>query len=82
MAFPDGRRPLPPVRVTHVHNPSYQIHNNYGVTLGRRLTARVGKRLVARYATHITGTSRQVITEYGFDVGLPSNPESGAPLRI
>jgi glycosyltransferase involved in cell wall biosynthesis len=62
-----GRSALPPVRVTHVHNPAYQIRNNYGVTLSRRLTARVGKALVARYSTHITGTSRQVITEYGFD---------------
>lgn len=58
---------LPPVRATHVHNPSYQIHNNYGVTRSRRLTARIGKTLVANYATHITGTSRQVLTEYGFD---------------
>lgn len=58
---------LPPVRVTHVHNPSYQILNNYGVSLSRRLTARVGKRLVAHYATHLAGTSRQVIGEYGFD---------------
>jgi glycosyltransferase involved in cell wall biosynthesis len=58
---------LPAVRVTHIHNPSYQIHNNYGVTLGRRFTARVGKTLVARYSTHITGTSRQAIAEYGFD---------------
>lgn len=57
---------LPPVRVTHVHNPAYQIRNNYGVTLGRRMTARIGKALVARYATHIAGTSRQVIKEYGF----------------
>lgn len=62
-----GAGTLPPVRVTHVHNPAYQILNNYGVTLSRRLTARVGKELVARYATHITGTSRLVITEYGFD---------------
>jgi glycosyltransferase involved in cell wall biosynthesis len=61
---------LPRVRVTHVHNPSYQILNNYGVTLSRRLTSRVGKNLVARYATHITGTSRQVITEYGFDAPI------------
>ena len=70
-----GEGVLPPVRVTHVHNPSYQIRNNYGVTLGRRLAARAGKELVARYATHIAGTSRQVITEYGFDeanfVGIP-----------
>jgi glycosyltransferase EpsF len=58
---------LPSARVTHVHNPSYQILNNYGVTLSRRLTSRVGKELVARYATHIAGTSRQVITDYGFD---------------
>src|ERR1700733_2038350 len=62
-----GAAALPPVRVTHVHNPSYQIRNNYGVTLSRRFTAWVGKALVARYATHITGTSRQVIAEYGFD---------------
>ncbi len=62
-----GGGALPPVRVTHVHNPAYQILNNYGVTPGRRLTARIGRALVARYATHITGTSRQVITEYGFD---------------
>lgn len=62
-----GRGLLPPVRVTHVHNPAYQIRNNYGVTLGRRVTARIGKALVARHATHIMGTSRQVVGEYGFD---------------
>jgi glycosyltransferase involved in cell wall biosynthesis len=62
-----GRDRLPKIRITHVHNPSYQIRNNYGVTMSRRITAQIGKRLVARYATHITGTSRQVIAEYGFD---------------
>jgi hypothetical protein len=62
-----GGGALPPVRVTHVHNPAYQIRNNYGVTNGRWFTAQVGKALVARYSTHITGTSRQVIAEYGFD---------------
>jgi glycosyltransferase involved in cell wall biosynthesis len=62
-----GASALPSVRVTHVHNPAYQIRNNYGVTLTRRLTARVGKALVARYSTHIAGTSRQAIAEYGFD---------------
>ena len=62
-----GGNTLPPVRVTHVHNPSYQILNNYGVTMSRRFTAQIGKRLIAHYATHITGTSRQVISEYGFD---------------
>jgi glycosyltransferase EpsF len=63
-----GEGLLPAVRVTHVHNPSYQILNNYGVTPMRRLTARAGKSFVARYATHITGTSRQIISEYGFDM--------------
>jgi glycosyltransferase involved in cell wall biosynthesis len=62
-----GGDTLPPVRVTHIHNPSYQILNNYGVTMSRRITAQIGKRLIAHYATHITGTSRQVIREYGFD---------------
>lgn len=60
-------RYLPAVRITHVHNPAYQILNNYGVTVRRRVTAAIGKSLVARYATHITGTSRQIIGEYGFD---------------
>jgi glycosyltransferase EpsF len=58
---------LPDIRITHVHNPAYQIRNNYGVTFSRRVAARIGKALVARYSTHITGTSRQVLTEYGFD---------------
>jgi glycosyltransferase involved in cell wall biosynthesis len=62
-----GDGELPRVRITHVHNPSYQIRNNYGVTPARRMTARIGKALVARYSTHITGTSRQAIAEYGFD---------------
>ena len=62
-----GAGALPPIRITHIHNPAYQIRNNYGVTLGRRITARIGKVLVAHHATHITATSRQVISEYGFD---------------
>jgi glycosyltransferase involved in cell wall biosynthesis len=61
----DGR--LPPVRVTHVHNPAYQIRNNYGVTLRRRVTGRIGRSLVARYATHILGTSQESIPAFGFD---------------
>lgn len=57
---------LPPVRITHVHNPSYQIANNYEVNFSRRLTARIGKFFMRRFTTHITGTSLQVIKEYGF----------------
>jgi glycosyltransferase EpsF len=62
-----GSGTLPPVRITHIHNPSYQILNNYGVTMSRRTTVQIGKKLIAHYATHIAGTSRQVISEYGFD---------------
>ena len=61
-----GGTALPKVRVTHVHNPAYQIAMNYGVSPARRITARIGKFLVARRATHIAGTSRQLIGEYGF----------------
>jgi len=62
-----GGGALPPVRITHVHNPAYQIRNNYGVTARRRLTGQIGKRLVAHYATHVLGTSREAIAAYGFD---------------
>src|SRR5882762_5999928 len=62
--FAMGAGLLPPVRVTHIHNPAYQIQNG---TPARRLSASVGKSLIGVCSTHITGTSRQAITEYGFD---------------
>jgi glycosyltransferase involved in cell wall biosynthesis len=55
---------LPRVRMTHIHNPAYQVQNG---TPWRQLSARVGKNLVGVHSTHITGTSGQVIAEYGFD---------------
>src|SRR5262245_23776119 len=62
-----GRGLLSAVCVTHVHNPFYQIRNNYGVSAARRLAGGIGKRLVARFATHIATTSAQVIDEYGLN---------------
>src|SRR5262249_8779207 len=59
-----GAGELPPIRVVHVHNAIYQMGR---LRLDRRLAAQVGKGLIARYSTHIAGTSRQLITEYGFD---------------
>jgi len=53
--------------VTHIHNPSYQILNNYGISFRRRQTARLAKYLVSRFASHIAGTSKQMIREYGFN---------------
>jgi glycosyltransferase EpsF len=57
---------LPPVRVTHVHSPWIHIEENYAVSLSRRITAVVGKRLVLLLATHVCGTSEQVLRQYGF----------------
>lgn len=63
-----GTGRLPKNRITHIHNPSYQILNNYGTSASRRWSSKIGKQLVNRYATHIAGTSRQVIGEYGFPI--------------
>jgi glycosyltransferase involved in cell wall biosynthesis len=73
-----GRARLPPIRVTHVHNPAYQIRATYGVTLRRRITGRIGKALVARYATHVVGTSREVIGAFGFDAPAFARMPKGA----
>ena len=62
--FAMGAGLLPPVRISHLHNPTYQVQNG---TLAKRVTAGIGKNLMRGYATHITATSRQVITEYGLD---------------
>jgi glycosyltransferase involved in cell wall biosynthesis len=62
-----GARLLPPVRVTHVHNPWLHIEANYAVSPSRRLSTIVGKRLVCLFATHVAGTSGEALLEYGFD---------------
>lgn len=62
-----GAGTLPPVRVTHIHNPWIDIESFYAVTRSRRLTAEIGKRFVHRFATHVCGTSAEVLRRYGFD---------------
>ncbi len=62
-----GGRYIPPRRIVHVHNPSYTIRLTYGVTAARRATIALGRHLIARSATHLAGTSRQILTEFGFD---------------
>lgn len=57
---------LPPVRVVHVHNPAATI-TFFSTTFLRRQTLMTGKRLIGSLASHIMGTSRQILTEYGFD---------------
>jgi glycosyltransferase involved in cell wall biosynthesis len=62
-----GSGTLPLIRVVHVHNPSFGIRHTYGISRSRATTAAVGRLLVGCYATHLTGTSRQILTEWGFD---------------
>jgi glycosyltransferase EpsF len=57
---------LPPVRVTHVHTTLHGLKVNYSVTLSRRIATLIGRRLVRSFATHVCGTSEQVLEEYGF----------------
>lgn len=59
---------LPPVRVAHIHNAVMHLNVNYGVSTSRVLTAKLGRLLVRRLATHICGTSAQSLCDYGFTV--------------
>jgi glycosyltransferase EpsF len=65
---------LPPVRVTHVHNPWLHIEVNYAVSTRRRLVAVAGKHLVGALTTHVCGTSREVLNSYGF-LPRPHGPD-------
>jgi len=58
-----GMGRLPQVRVTHLHNPIFEIANR---TPSRRVVSAMGMVLLSRLATHVLGTSRQLIEEYGF----------------
>ena len=69
-----GAGVLPPVRVAHVHNPWIDIEAFYAVTRSRQLTAEIGKRLVNQFATHVCGTSAEVLRRYGFDPKQARNP--------
>jgi glycosyltransferase involved in cell wall biosynthesis len=62
-----GGRNAPPIRITHLHNPIYQVTSNYARSTLRRFIVTVGKQLIRSQATHILGTSAQLIEEYGFN---------------
>jgi glycosyltransferase EpsF len=57
---------LPKIRISHVHNPWVHIERDYAVTPTRRLAVRLGRTFVKRLATHVCGTSRFVLQQYGF----------------
>ncbi|HWN11859.1 MAG TPA: glycosyltransferase [Pyrinomonadaceae bacterium] len=66
LRFAMGLGHLPPVRVAHVHNTSFSV-DNYNSSPTRRLTFHAAKRFLAHTATDITSTSREMLTEFGFD---------------
>jgi glycosyltransferase EpsF len=68
---------LPPVRIAHIHNPLIHLES-YCTSNTRRFTAESGKRLLANLATHIIGTSREIVSDYGFDDDLFKNVIRGA----
>ena len=70
-----GARALPPVRVTHVHNPWLNIAVQYQVSWSRRATARLGRSLVRRLATNVCGTSSDALRRYGFEPNGREGPQ-------
>lgn len=60
-----GKR-LTKIRIAHLHNP-YNFVHNYVVNPIRRISFNLGRRLMAKNATAITGTSNAVMDEYGYD---------------
>lgn len=74
MHFLWGLGCLPPVRVAHVHNPWLHIEANYGISTMRRLSARAGKSLVRHLATHVCGTSSDILEKYGFSLQSDKRP--------
>jgi len=70
-----GANALPPVRVAHVHNPWLHIEANYAVSPWRRLATVLGKRLVYQLATHVCGTSEEILRRYGFQPAQLRRPK-------
>jgi len=70
-----GGRLLPPVRVAHVHSPWIHIEADYAVSPTRKAATTIGKWLVRSRATHVCGTSAEVLERYGFPVGGGRRPE-------
>jgi glycosyltransferase involved in cell wall biosynthesis len=58
---------LPPVRVVHFHNPTLML-DNYSSSILRRSTVAAGNSAIGLLATHLLGTSRQILSEHGFRV--------------
>ena len=64
--FLSGKGFLPPIRISHLHNPLNFV-DNYVTNPIRWFSYKVGRLLTAWLATKITGTSNAVMDEYGYD---------------
>jgi glycosyltransferase involved in cell wall biosynthesis len=58
---------LPPVRISHLHNP-YNFVNIYRDSLSRDFSYFLGRCLMVLLATKVTGTSDNVMDEYGYNL--------------
>jgi len=63
--FAMGLGRLPRIRIAHVHNPFFCVRSRLSHASGR-MTVATGKRLLSRLATHVAGTSREILSKYGF----------------
>lgn len=66
---------LPGTRVTHIHNGWMNISMNYNVSPARKWISGLGKTLTGMLATHICGTSAEVLLQYGFDPSSERQPK-------
>jgi glycosyltransferase EpsF len=57
---------LPKHRVSHLHNPIINIRNYLSVSLHRYISFYLGRILTYLLTTKLTGTSNQVMREYGY----------------
>ena len=60
-----GAGMLPPVRIVHVHNPPFCLRVNTE-TRAQKAVFTLARAIVRKLATHVLGTSAQVLREYGF----------------
>jgi glycosyltransferase involved in cell wall biosynthesis len=63
--FAMGLGRLPRIRIAHVHS-AIRHRSQYANDRVRAISISSGRRILKRLATHILGTSRQAIDEYGF----------------
>lgn len=55
---------LPKKRLVHFHNPIYQMMENYGSSVRRKVQLKIGYFLLKYLSTHLLGTSKELLNEY------------------